>query len=56
MFVIAHDEPDIVPREPLVARHDVGGDLLVGGAKVGTAVDVVNSGCQIETRHGQQIL
>ena len=52
VLVVAHDEVDVEAGQPLVARDDVGGDLLVGRPEVRTAVDVVDGGGQIETRHG----
>jgi hypothetical protein len=50
VLVIAHDEQGLEPREPLVARDGVRGDLLVRGPEVRTAVDVVNRRRQIKAR------
>ena len=44
MLVVAHHEMDIEPGEPLVARDDVGGDLLVRRPEMRTAIDVVDGG------------
>ncbi len=53
VLVIAHDEADIEPRQPLVAGDDVGGDLLVRGPEMRPVVDVVDGGREVEARHGK---
>ncbi len=51
VLVVAHHEMGLEPGEPLVARDDVGGDLLVRRPEVRTAVHVIDGGSQIKTRH-----
>ena len=46
VFVVAHQEMGVEPREPAVAGNDVGGDLFVGRAEVRLAVDEIDRGCQ----------
>ena len=48
VLVVAHHETDVEPGQPLVARDDVGGNLLVRRPEVRPAVDVVDRGRQIE--------
>jgi hypothetical protein len=42
VFVVAHQEMGIEPRQPAVSRNDVGGDLFVGRAQMGPAVDEID--------------
>ena len=48
VLVVPHQETGVVAGQPLVARDDVGGDLLVGRAEVRTAVDEVDGRRQEE--------
>ena len=48
VLVVAHQEVDVESGQALVAGNDVGGDLLVRGAEMRTAVDVVDRGRQKE--------
>src|SRR4029077_8964923 len=52
VLVVAHQKARVGPREPLVARDDVGRDLLVGRTQMRTAIDVVDSRCDEEATHG----
>src|SRR5258706_12983313 len=51
MLVVPHQKTDVEPAEPLIARDDIGSDLLVRGPKVRAAVDVVNRGGKVEAVH-----
>ena len=51
MFVVPHQEQRIEAAEPLVPRDDVGAHLLVRRPEVRLAVDVIDGGREIETRH-----
>ena len=44
VFVVPHQEPRVVALQAVVARDDVGRDLLVGRAEVRPAVHVVDGG------------
>ena len=51
VLVVSHQEPRIEAGEPLVARDDVGGHLLVRRAQVRPAVHVVDGGGEVEAGH-----
>ena len=53
VLVVPHQEARLEAAEPLVARDDVGADLLVRRAQVRAAVHVVDGGGQKETVHGR---
>jgi hypothetical protein len=54
VLVIPHEEVRVHAAEALVARHHVGGDLLIGLAGVRPSVHVVDGGGQIEG-HGNRL-
>ncbi len=55
VLVVAHQEVGVDARQPLVARDDVGGDLLVRRAEVRPAVHVVDGGRDVELGHGETV-
>ncbi len=51
VLVVSHDEVRFVTVETLESGDDVGGHFLVSGPQVGTTVDVIDCGREVELGH-----
>ena len=54
VLVHPHQEVDVVPPQPAVARDAVGADLLQRVAQMGVAVGVVDGGGEVELGHAEK--